>query len=67
LAARFRLAEISTPPSLSTVEAIRSEAPHAAEALSGWVSAAQRLFNGASGDADASRLLPGELLRLAVH
>jgi citronellol/citronellal dehydrogenase len=67
LAARFRLPEISTPPSSSTVDAIRCVAPRAAEAVSGWVSAAQRLFSGASEDADVSRRLPGDLLRLAVH
>lgn len=67
LAARFRLAEISIPPSPATVEAIRAAAPRAAEAVSGWVSAAQRLFSGAIDDGDASQRLPGELLRLAVH
>jgi hypothetical protein len=67
LAAKFRLADISIPPSPATVEAIRSAAPRAADAVSGWVSAAQRLFNGANEDDEASRRLPGELLRFAVH
>jgi NAD(P)-dependent dehydrogenase (short-subunit alcohol dehydrogenase family) len=66
LAAKFHLAEISTPPGPSTVEALRATAPLAAEAVSGWASAAHRLFSGRD-EADVSRRLPGELLRLAVH
>jgi NAD(P)-dependent dehydrogenase (short-subunit alcohol dehydrogenase family) len=67
LAAKFRLADITAPPSPATVEALRSVAPRAAEALSGWVSAAQRLFRGTIEETDVSRQLPGDWLRLAVH
>jgi NAD(P)-dependent dehydrogenase (short-subunit alcohol dehydrogenase family) len=67
LAVKFRLAEISIPPRASTIEAIRSVTPRAAEAVSGWASAARRLFGRTSDDGDASPRLPGELLRFAVH
>lgn len=67
LAAKFHLAEISAPPSPSTVEALRSVAPLTAEAVSGWVSTAQRLFSAESYDDARSRRFPGELLRLAAH
>lgn len=67
LAAKFCLAEITTPPSPATIDALRSKAPRAAEAVSGWVSAAQRLFRGAPEETDVSRPLPGDWLRRAVH
>jgi len=67
LAAKFGLADISVPPTLATVEALRPMAPLAAEAVSGWVTAAHRLLSATSDDADVSRRAPGELLRLAVH
>lgn len=67
LAAKFRLAEITAPPGPTTVEELRSVAPRAAEAVSGWVGAAQRLARGTAANPGVSRRFPADQLRLAVH